>query len=63
MAAIDERIRRQYRTLKEAAVAMRANPQQLSRLRHGRHRSLSVAWLLDLADQVGVTITIDVNAD
>lgn len=58
MSGIDQVIRSQYATLKDAAIAAGVNTQQLSRLRHGRHEGLSVPWLLRLADRFGVTLTI-----
>ena len=61
-AAIDQVIRSRYVTLKDAAIAAGVNSQQLSRLRHGEHETLSVRWLLRLADRFGVTITIGVSA-
>lgn len=60
MAGIDEAIRRRHGTVVEAAVSAEVSPQQLARLRHGRHECLSVPWLLRLADHFGVKLTIDV---
>ena len=61
MTGIDQVIRSQYATLKDAAIAAGVNSQQLSRLRHGKHERLSVPWLLRLADRFGVTLTISVE--
>jgi len=61
MAGIDEAIRCRHRTLVDVAVATGVNRQQLSRIRQGHHEGLSVSWLLNVAERLGVTLTIDVR--
>jgi hypothetical protein len=59
MAVIDEGIRNRYPSLEAAAKTLGIGPDKLSRIRHCHYHRYSIAWLLRLANRVGVTVVID----
>jgi len=61
MRAIDDDIKKRFRTLAEAADYADVPWLRLSRIRSGRHEYFSVGWLFALAEKSKVHIRISVD--
>lgn len=60
MDIIDAHLRKNFRTLEDAAEYANVTWVRLSRLRAGRHDQFSLAWLFKLADKTNVKMRIDI---
>lgn len=62
MRLIDAHLRRNFRTLQEAADHFDIGWPRLSRLRAGLHQQFSIAWLLDLAKTSNTRMRINIES-
>jgi hypothetical protein len=60
MDIIDAHLRRNFRTLEDAAEYANVTWVRLSRLRSGHHDQFSLAWLFKLAEKTNVKMRIDI---